>query len=340
MHESGEAISRSAGPSRRAAPWMRPLLGALSPAGSRGRLTILIFHRVHARPDPLFPNEMHAAAFAGRMECVRHWFNVLPLDEAIAALDRGSIPARALAITFDDGYADNATVALPILRQLGLAATFFVATGFLDGGRMWNDTVIETVRAAAGSELDLSTHGLGKHAIESPQQRKAAIGAILTRLKYLPQEERQSSVDAIAAQTGVALPGDLMMTGDQVRSLAAAGMGIGGHTVSHPILARLDDATARREISDGRETLEGIVRQPVRSFAYPNGRPNVDYRAAHVRITRELGFVAAVSTAAGAARMGDSLYQLPRFTPWDPTPRRWGARLARNMFTRVETAAT
>ena len=225
MHESGEAISRSAGPSRRAAPWMRPLLGALSPAGSRGRLTILIFHRVHARPDPLFPNEMHAAGFAGRMECVRHWFNVLPLDEAIAALDRGSIPARALAITFDDGYADNATVALPILRRLGLPATFFVATRFLDGGRMWNDTVIEAVRAAAGSELDLSTHGWGKHAIESPQQRKAAIGAILTRLKYLPQEERQSSVDAIAAQTGVAVPGDLMMTGDQVRSLAAAGMG-------------------------------------------------------------------------------------------------------------------
>jgi peptidoglycan/xylan/chitin deacetylase (PgdA/CDA1 family) len=129
------------------------------------------------------------------------------------------------------------------------------------------------------------------------------------------------------------------MTGDQVRSLAAAGMGVGGHTVSHPILARLDDAAARREITGGREVLEAIVRQPVRLFAYPNGRPDVDYRAAHVRMTRELGFVAAFSTAAGAARMGDSIHQLPRFTPWDPTPRRWAARLARNLFTRVATVA-
>ncbi len=92
--------------------------------------------------------------------------------------------------------------------------------------------------------------------------------------------------------------------------------------------------TARREIADGRDVLEAIVRQPVRLFAYPNGKPNVDYPCAHVRMAKELGFVAAVSTAAGAARVGDPLHQLPRFTPWDRTPRRWGARLARNLFTR------
>jgi peptidoglycan/xylan/chitin deacetylase (PgdA/CDA1 family) len=321
------------------ASWLRPLFGALSPVGARGRLTILIFHRVRAQPDALFPNEMHASAFAERMLCVRDWFNVLPLDEAAAALERGSMPARPLAITFDDGYADNATVALPILRRLGLPATFFVATGFLDGGRMWNDTVIEAVRGAPGGTLDLSTQGLGKHAIESPQQQKAAIGAILALLKYLPQDERQSRVDSIAAQAGVALPDDLMMSSDQLRSVAAAGMGIGGHTVSHPILARLDDATAQREIADGRDALQAIVRQPVRLFAYPNGKPNVDYAGAHVRMAKDLGFAAAVSTAAGAARVGDPLHQLPRFTPWDRTPVRWGARLARNLFTRIETAA-
>jgi len=277
--------------------------------------------------------------FAERMACVRDWFNVLPLDEAVAALDRGSIPARALAITFDDGYADNATIALPILRRLGLHATFFVATGFLDGGRMWNDTVIEAVRAARDGELDLSSQGLGKQAIGSAQQRKAAIGAILGKLKYLPQQERQSRVDAIAAQATVALPNDLMMSSDQLRSLAAAGMGIGGHTISHPILARIDETAARREMADGRDALQAIVRQPVKLFAYPNGRPNIDYGEAHVRLARELGFIAAVSTVAGAARVGGPHHELPRFTPWDLTPTRWGMRLARNLFTRVETAA-
>jgi peptidoglycan/xylan/chitin deacetylase (PgdA/CDA1 family) len=339
MHDGGAAIPELAASTRGAAPWLRPLFGALSPTGSRGRLTILIFHRVRAQPDELFPTEMHATAFAERMLCVRNWFNVLPLAEAAAALDRRSMPARALAITFDDGYADNATVALPILRQLELPATFFVATEFLDGGRMWNDTVIEAVRAAAGRDLDLSAQGMGKHAIGSPQQRRAAIGTILALLKYLPQDERQSHVDAIAAQAGGSPADDLMMTSEQLRSVAAAGMDVGGHTVSHPILTRLDDTAARREIADGRDTLEAIVRQPVKLFAYPNGKPNVDYADTHVRMAKNLGFAAAVSTAAGAARVGDSLYQLPRFTPWDRTSTRWGARLVRNLFTRIETAA-
>jgi peptidoglycan/xylan/chitin deacetylase (PgdA/CDA1 family) len=281
---------------------------------------------------------MHAAAFLERMLWIRKWFNVLPLDEAVAALERGSLLARALAITFDDGYADNATVALPILRRLGLPATYFVATAFLDGGRMWNDTIIECVRRSRG-ELDLSSAGLGNYAVGSPQARRVAIAAIIGQLKYLPPEERQVRVERIAAQSVAALPGNLMLSAEQLRSLAASGMGIGGHTVSHPILAGLDDAAARREIADGRDLLQGIVRQPVRLFAYPNGKPNVDYTAAHVRMTKELGFAAAVSTAPGAARAGDSPYQLPRFTPWDRTPARWGGRLARNLFTRVEMAS-
>ena len=336
---SEPTASTGAADGRAPAPWLRALLGSLSPAGRRARLSILIFHRVRAEPDPLFPNEMHAAVFAERMRCVRQWCNVLSLVDAVAALSRGTLPARALAISFDDGYADNATVALPILRQLRLPATFFVATDFLDGGRMWNDTVIETVRAAPGGELDLSRHGFGRHPIGSLTQRRAAIGAILAQLKYLPQPERQSRVDAIAAETGAAPPRDLMMTHDQLRGIAAAGMGIGAHTVSHPILARLDDATARREIADGRDALVAIVRAPVRLFAYPNGRPNVDYATRHVEMARELGFTAAVSTAAGAARAGDSLFELPRFTPWDRSPVQWGMRLARNLLTRIERAA-
>ena len=103
------------------AGWVRPLLELLSPAGARGRLSILIFHRVHPQLDPMFPGEMHAATFRERMGWIREWFNVLPLDDAVTALSRGMLPSRALAITFDDGYADNFTVALPILKQSRIA---------------------------------------------------------------------------------------------------------------------------------------------------------------------------------------------------------------------------
>ncbi len=333
------AIVTAAEASADTAVWLRPVFGALSPAGRRGRLTILIFHHVHARRDDLFPNDMHADAFRERMRWIRAWFNVLPLEEAAAALQRRALPGRALAITFDDGYADNCTVALPILREMSLHATFFIASRFLEGGRMWNDTVIETVRRARGSELDLATLGLGRHGIQSLEERRAAIRAVLARLKYRPSAERQALADAIGQLAGGALPDSLMLTRSQLRDLAAAGMGIGGHTASHPILAGLDEAAARREIAEGREALVEIVRQPVRLFAYPNGRPNIDYTAAHVRIVGELGFTAAVSTATGAAHAGDTVYELPRFTPWDQTPARWGLRLARNLLARVATVA-
>src|SRR6266851_5303805 len=262
--------------------WPVTVFGLLSPMGPPGRLTILIFHRVHEQRDDLFPNALHAETFRERMLWISSWFNVLPLDEAVTSLGRGTLPARSLAITFDDGYADNCTVALPILRQLDLHATFFISTAFLDGGAMFNDVVIEAVRHTRAHELDLSEIGLGIHVLDSPAARRAAIDAILQQLKYLPLVVRHEQTDAIVSMAGVEPPADLMMTSDQVRTLAAAGMGIGAHTMRHPILASIDHDLARAEIAGGRDALVGLLRQPVKLFAYPNGKPGADYVAAHV----------------------------------------------------------
>ena len=310
----------------------------LSPAGSRARLGIVIFHRVRTAPDEMFPGEIDAVGFRTRIDWLRRWFNVLPLEDAVAALARGALPERALCVTFDDGYADNATVALPILRDARVHATFFVATSYLDGGRMWNDTVIEAVRAARGPRLDLAVAGLGEHAVTTAAERRATVDRLLVKLKYAEPERRESLAGAVASAAGAPLPDDLMMTSAQVRTLAAEGMGIGAHTHTHPILARLDDSAARREIGAGREVLAGIVRQPVALFAYPNGKPDVDYTRAHVRMVAEFGFKAAVTTAAGVAHAGDALHELPRFSPWDRTPLRYATRLARNYVTSVARA--
>lgn len=302
-------------------------------------LTVLIFHRVHREPELLFPDEPDASAFESRMCLVADLFNVLPLTEAIARLRTSSLPPRALAITFDDGYADNHDVALPILERLGLHATFFVSTGFLDGGRMWNDSVIETVRRCDGDALDASSIGAGTLPVNSIEARRQAIDVLIGKIKYLPLEQRLDVVARLAESARVTLPTDLMMSSAQVRGLHRAGMGIGAHTVNHPILARTEIDVARREIADGRDRLEAIIGERVALFAYPNGKPTVDYTADHVRIVRELGFEAAVATAWGAARHGDDLYQIPRFTPWNWTPWRATLLLARNLVRRPEVLA-
>ena len=294
-------------------------------------MSILIFHRVFAQPDPLFPDEVDAAVFEQRLRWIRQLFNVIPLDEAVTRLQHGALPARAACITFDDGYADNEQVALPLLRRFGLVATFFVATGFIEGGRMWNDTIIESLRGARGDTLDLTSLRLGIHPIETFTARRAAIDALIGQLKYLPATAREDAVNAIHACSGASIPERLMLAEDQVRRLRAAGMVVGAHTVTHPILARTDESTARREISESKDRLQAILGEPVKLFAYPNGKPVDDYGAAHVAMVKSAGYAAAVSTAWGAASSASDLFQLPRFTPWDRTPARFGFRLVRNL---------
>lgn len=301
-----------------------------SPAGQRGKLSILIFHRVLAQPDPLFPDEVDARRFDLLMSWIKDWFNVLPLDEAVERLRQGSLPARAAAITFDDGYADNYEVALPILQRHGLSATFFIAVGFLNGGRMFNDTVIETVRRCQQPVLDLASLGFGQYHLHSLETKRQAIPALLQQIKYLPFTQRQDTVQAITEIAKVDLPNDLMMTTRQVKALHQAGMGIGAHTVHHPILARLNAGEAEREIADSRDGLQDLLRERIELFAYPNGKPEVDYRREHVEIARRLSFKAAVSTAWGVARHDSDLFQLPRFTPWERPRWRFGLSLLRN----------
>lgn len=321
-----------------AGPLLRAAGSLLSPAGYRGRLAILIFHQVLHRPDPMRPDAPDAELFARQLDTLIQHFRVLPLIDAIKRLHDGSLPARAASITFDDGYADNIEVALPLLQRRQLHATFFVASGFLDGDCMWNDRIIEAVRDAPGEQLDLTGIGLGAHLLTGWEQRWRTAEALIGALKYLPAAERKERVASLAAACRSNRKPGLMMTRAQLRSLGAAGMDIGGHTVNHPILAATDPKSARAEISRGREELEELLSRRIDLFAYPNGRPGRDYASEHARLVRELGFKAAVSTAWGAARSGHDLYQLPRFTPWDKTPLRFVLRLFRNYSAPITVA--
>ncbi len=291
------------------------------------RLSILTYHRVLPEPDPLRPGDIDASTFERHMKAVSRVFDVVPLQSAIGDLSRGEPKRGSVAITFDDGYADNATVALPILRKLGLTATFFIASDYLNGGRMWNDTVIEAVSAHGHEQLDLTGIGLAAYPTRNDDEKRQAADSIISTLKYLPQPERDAQVDKVAAKVGNRLPADLMMTTEQLRQLSEAGMTIGGHTASHPILARLDDATAFHEIQENKRVLHELCGQSIELFAYPNGKPNVDYETRHVDMLRRLDFKGAVSTRWGTAGKSSDPYQLPRFTPWDRSSLKYVLRL-------------
>ena len=310
----------------------RSLGKLLSPAGARARLSILIYHRVLAATDPIFPNEPTYANFDQQMLLLKSAFNVLPLHEAVIRLKASTLPPRAACITFDDGYADNLTLAAPILKKHGLHATFFIATAYLNGGRMFNDSVIEAVRRSPLETINLKVMGFGTFDIASNAAKTHAISQILPQVKYLPLERREEAVARIAelAQCGP-LPDNLMMTTEQLKALHAAGMEIGGHTARHPIIAKLNADMVRKEISTGKEYLEQTLNARIRLFAYPNGKPGIDYLPGQAAIVRDLGFDAAVSTQWGSATQSSDVFQLPRFTPWSPQPLRFVPMLLANL---------
>ena len=276
------------------------LLGLAGLARRRRGALVLRYHAVtegdaevlYATPEICMP----LAAFRRQMAFVRRAYTVLPLGELVERVGRGAtLPPRALAITFDDGYADNHRLALPVLRGLGLTATVFVATGSLDGGPpLW----MSAVRAVVGT---------GRH---------SAARALTRELVPLAGPARAERIAAAAAAAGVdpgrALAG-AMLTWAQVRELAAAGWTIGAHTVSHPNVALAAPAEAEAEIAGSRDAIAAVVGGPVAHFAYPNaGGAHRYFDDATAALLRRLGFRAALTSRPGALGAGSDPYALPR----------------------------
>lgn len=291
-------------------------------------LMVLIYHRVLPQPDPMLPDEADAAMFTMQMSVISRYFRVAPLQQALGELQQGRLRTPTVAVTFDDGYADNLEVALPVLERFGIPATVFVAPGFLDGGLMFNDAITEIFRQAPAGLFDLQAFGLGCWQLDDWPSRRHAANKVTMQIKYQTLAERQSLIGKLAQHADAALPGTLMLSSEQLRRLNHSDLiDIGAHTVHHPILAQLDDAAAETEIRDSKAQLERLLGESVELFAYPNGKPGNDYLPQHVLQVKHAGFRYAVSTSEGVARMQNSWFETPRLGSWDRTPLRFLARM-------------
>ncbi len=287
------------------------------PGGVAGRFQIFIFHRVLERSDPLFPDaEPDINRFDQIIAAISAVYNLLPLNEAVFRLQSGTLPDRAACITFDDGYLDNYLNAFPVLQKYNAPATIFIATRFMQGEVMWNDRIIEAVRSFSGT-FELNELGVEKIDCCNDHNKRQVIRTLIEKVKYMSPEARMEAVTGVESLTGFVQKQRMMMCEDEIRRLHKHGVLIGAHTQSHPILASLDDEEAIREISGSKADVEAVLGEPVTSFAYPNGRYGRDYDKRHAKIVEDLGFDFAVSTNHGIAAGSHSLYELPRFTPWD-----------------------
>lgn len=277
----------------RAERWLAPL--------ARGCGAILMFHHVRpASDDPFQPNALlaitpeHLDRTLGLVR--RLGFDIVPLDEAPARLASGK--ERFVALTFDDGYRDNLDQALPVLKRHGAPWTMFVTTDYAAGeGRLWWLELEEVVRASDHVEL----RG-GPVAAGTTAEKEAAFSAAYRELRAGPEDLLRDTLARWCDQAGIDRPGlvrRLCLGWSDLTDLSReTGVTIGAHTLTHPMLAKHDEATARREITECRSVISERLGREVRHLAYPVGDPT-SAGPREFALAREAGFATAVTTRPG-----------------------------------------
>lgn len=250
-------------------------------------------------------------------------YRVISMADLIKARTQGiSLPDNAVVISFDDGYVSNYELAYPILKKFDLPATLFVTTGFLDGDDMlWFQRVDLALGHSRKELLDWKINGkkLRLH-LGTREQRQQSLVRLMPELKELTDADLLNEVDRLEQALEVATPqaADLPqsmrpMTWDMAREMALSHYAeIGGHTHTHPILARCDSMVTRAEITTCRDRIRAELGELPAVFAYPNGGA-ADYTPETLQLVREAGFKAACTTINGRVDANVSLFQLPRY---------------------------
>lgn len=308
----------------------RLTLGLLSVSGvhrlaecltSRG-LLVLTYHRVIPRDgrtaaqrpgNTLFDDE-----FEEQMAYVAKRYHVLGGEELRAIIEKGgAIPRYSLAISFDDGYENNFSHALPILRRHGLHAFFFVTANLIGGvdRSFWFDRLDRLLSFVPAGELRERLRRLDSSFSIPPHAR------IHSYFKMLPGRRQQEMMDDLEREfgsTGVPAVDKVLyglMNWDQVRSMVSAGMTIGSHTANHQILSVVSPAEVRMELESSRMHIERETGQPCWCFAYPNGECR-DFRPSDELAVRDAGYLCAFTQIRGSINRQSPRYALPRI----PTP--------------------
>src|SRR6185312_14140269 len=204
--DSGAVVTSIAGRGhpRRYSVILRLVTALASGVGKHAKLSAFYFHRVVSEPDPLLPGEPDARQFDAILGWIGAQFRVLDPVEACNRLFSGSLPSRAAIMSFDDGYVDNFDVALPILQRHRMKAAFFVASGYLNGGLMFNDRIIEAIRQTTATAIAGDAYGGGTIdlPLRSNHERRVGIERILDSIKHLPPTKRDEHVERVEHALG------------------------------------------------------------------------------------------------------------------------------------------
>jgi peptidoglycan/xylan/chitin deacetylase (PgdA/CDA1 family) len=287
------------------------------PGRLSSRFQILVYHKVSPDRHPFY-EPVEPGTFEQQMRFLSRCYNVMDLTELVERSSKGAVPARAVAITFDDGYADNYTYAFPILRKYGLPATIFVATGVIGTPHLlWHDRVFDAFRYTTRERARLQQSDLPELLLDSPVARQSALAVTLAKAKSLWGDARTRLVNQVEDALRPELPVETprMLSWNQVQEMHRGGIAFGSHTVTHPILSCLPQDELRTELRESKQQIFDHLKTPVVAFAYPNGRA-ADYTKEAKSVLQECGYKYAVTTVRGFNLPSADPFELKRDLPW------------------------
>ena len=250
----------------------------------------LIFygHRVAADDEGYLPG-LRPEWLDEQLSYLTRHYEIISLSRLVQCLEQQKpVPAQSAVITFDDGFRDNLTNALPVLQRHRVPATIFLVTGCVSQGELpWPQRLGFIVQCTTRSRLLLAAAGLPREVVlDDGASRRRVYLALKHHAGTLPRAAREAFLNELAAQADVAPPRDRMLTWEDARAMQAQGVDFGAHTYSHPWLSELPWEEAKEEMERSRVALGeelGIERPP---FCFPAGK----YSPALMSLVPQLGF--------------------------------------------------
>ena len=267
-------------------------------------LAILGFHNITPTFSQPFLSSDFPRRFRGLCRLLRRRFEPVTVTEGFRRLSAGERPRRPLlALIFDDGYADMHDTIMPILREEGVKGTSYVITDCLETGRVpWYEELGRLVYRTKNSSLEFVIEESEERfpLPSDPRQRHAVFWDLTRRLKTSFDDRTRVELERRLSEHDLAPhdPGQepMMLDIPRARALLAAGIEVGCHSKSHPILPSLADKELELEIVSSKTRLADLIAHEVTSFCYPNG----DNDARCVARAQSAGYDCAVSMACGA----------------------------------------
>lgn len=273
-------------------------------------IIVLAYHRVCDvnKHDYIFDMELVSASvdeFEKQVAYVKKYYNPVSMEQFIDYIEKGiPLPKRALLITFDDGFDDNYYNAFPVLKKYNVPATIFVSTGYVSTDKtIWFDYLAALIYSIDDTELAIPETGKNYSLNINKKSRTRVMEEICEDLKLLPNNTRESVLKRLNSKyadvvNAIDTRPSRMLSWQQIKEMSNSIISIGSHTVSHPVLTKLNSKELEYELSESKRILEEKLGCPVNSISYPNGNSD-SFNDDVISKLKEIGYKVAFTYLSG-----------------------------------------